>query len=201
MSWDYSECCTQYAESIEYLRNSLGIAQVDLDLSRQNLLPYQVVILQYINRQLIELGSDDLKTKIQKIFDIYEQGADLICNCTVPELAELIGVDTQDQDYRCCVFVFAWTNFLTALCIRLKFQYAYLFAPDIDEECCKCGARGETFRDMESWVSNVFPNDELYDRTNYTRTNSAWQVSKNRYCDCYRHSSTDDSNDSSNIVP
>jgi hypothetical protein len=27
----------------------------------------------------------------------------------------------------------------------------------------------------------------MFDRSNYERSNSAWQISKDRYCDCYRH--------------
>ena len=193
MTWDYKECCIEYTESLEYLRNCLGIVQVDNDMDRKELLPYQVVILRYINRRLIELGTDVLKHKIEEILKIYDEGADLIVSCNVPELAATLGIDTEHEEYCCCRLVLAWTNFLTALCIRLKFQYAYLFTPEYDGECCKCGSKGQTTKDLESWVSNVFPEDEMYDRSNYSRSNSAWQVSKDRYCDCYRHSSEDDS--------
>ena len=194
MSWDHSECVIEYTEALEYLRNCLGIVQVDNDICREELLPYQVVILKYINRNLITLGSDVMKHKIEKILEIFAHGADkIVTECAPMELATEVGIDTENENYVCCRFVFAWTNFLTALCIRLKFQYAYLFTPEYDGECCKCGARGETSKDQESWVSNVFPHDEMYDRTNYTRSNAAWQVSKDRYCDCYRHNSDDDS--------
>jgi hypothetical protein len=188
MEWDYRECCVLYAEAIEYLRNSLGIVQLDADLSHQCLLPYQVVILKYINRTLIELGTDNLKAKIEKIFEICEDAADRIVEDIEPrQFAEEIGCDIENENFHCCRFVYSWTNLLTALCIRLKFQYAYLFTPEYDGECCKCGTRGETVKDHESWVSNVYPEDEMFDRSNYERSNSAWQISKDRYCDCYRH--------------
>lgn len=199
MVWDNSECKILYAEAIEYLKNMLGIPQVDLDLSRQCLLPYQVVIIRYLNRNLYELGTDDIRTKVEKIFELFDYGADRIVEDMEPRsFAEEVGCDIESEEFYCCRFVFAWTNLLTALCIRLKFQYAHLFAQEDDGECCKCGARGETVRDMESWTSNVFPEDELYDRTNYERANSAWEVSKNRYCDCYRHY-TDDSDTDGNF--
>lgn len=188
MVWDYKECQVLYAEALEYLKSSLGITQLDLDLDRQCLLPYQVVIIKYLNRKLIELGADDIKDKIEKIFDIYDEGTVRIVEDLEPrQYAEEIGCEIENEEFYCCRFVFAWTNLLTALCIRLKFQYAYLFEQTGDSECCVCGGRGETWKDHESWVSNVMPNDEDYDRTNYSRANSAWQVSKDRYCDCYRH--------------
>ena len=225
MEWSLDKCRVLYAESIEYLKNSLGITQIDLDNTCHEiyLLPYQVVIIKYINENLIRLGTDDLKTKVNCIFDLFWNGTNemLGCYCVkdnseeTPELvlplvdedcpntccmikrfAEKIGCDTESEFFNCGYFVYSWTNLLTALCIRLKFQYAYLFAQEYDGECCKCGARGETAKDQESWVSNVYPEDELYDRTNYTRANSAWQVSKDRYCDCYRHSTESSEADS-----
>ncbi len=195
MIWDQKECCILYAESIEYLRNSLGIVQLDLDLSHSCLLPYQTTILRFINRQLIELGTDNLKAKIEKVLEIQDLGATRIVEDMEPrQFAEEIGCDIESENFYCCRFVYSWTNLLTALCIRLKFQYAYLFKPDYSSECCKCGASGETVADYESWVSNVFPEDEMFDRTNYDRSNSSWQISKDRFCDCYRHTNEDDSN-------
>lgn len=192
MEWNERECRVLYAEALEYLKNSLGITQLDTDLSHICLLPYQVVIIKYLNRELIQLGTESIKARIERVLKIFEEGACRIAEDMEPrQFAEEIGCDIESENFHCCRFVFAWTNLLTALCIRLKFQYAYLFAPEQDYECCKCGSRGETAKDMESWVSNVFPEDEMYDRTNYERTNSAWQISKDRYCDCYRHTSDD----------
>ena len=115
MVWDYKECCVLYAESLEYLRNSLGIVQVDIDSKHNCLLPYQVAIIKYINKQLIELGSDDLKTKIEKIFELFDYGSDLICSCgeecRVSELADEVDADMRKPIeveggevilYRCC---------------------------------------------------------------------------------------------------
>lgn len=192
MEWNERECRVLYAEALEYLKNSLGITQLDADLSHTCLLPYQVVIIKYLNRELIQLGTDSIKAKIERVLEIFKEGECRIVEDMEPrKFAEEIRCDIESENFHCCRFVFAWTNLLTALCIRLKFQYAYLFSQEYDGKCCKCGTRGQTTKDYESWVSNVFPEDELFDRSNYERANSAWEVSKDRYCDCYRHGDSD----------
>lgn len=199
MNWNYEIAYTEFQEASEYIKNKLGIVQLDFDLGRQVLLPYQVMILKYLNSKLIQTASEDIKVNIQLILDTYSYGADLICfgpiedeeeewkTGTLKLAAEVLGPDgVEAEEYDTDRFVFAWTNALTSLCLRLKLQYAYLFEQEPSGDCCQCGAKGETDRDFESWVSGVYPEDELYDRTNYLRSNSSWQVSKSRYCDCYR---------------
>lgn len=193
MTWNNQECYTLYTQYLEYLKSSLGISQVDYYMGRSELLPYYTQITKYLNERLIILGTDDIKTKIIEILNIFDHGAELICNCGTLDLAREVGISSGDPEYMCCRFVFSWTNALSTLCLRLKFQYAYLFEPEYDPFCCRCGAIGETYEDYESWTSGVYPNDESYDRTNYTRNNSSWGVNKTRYCECYRHGSTNDS--------
>ena len=174
MEWNERECRVLYAEALEYLKNSLGITQLDADLSHTCLLPYQVVIIKYLNRELIQLGTDSIKAKIERVLEIFKEGECRIVEDMEPrKFAEEIRCDIESENFHCCRFVFAWTNLLTALCIRLKFQYAYLFSQEYDGKCCKCGTRGQTTKDYESWVSNVFPEDELFDRSNYERGKSA----------------------------
>lgn len=191
MEWDNQKCYVLYTQYCEYLKNSLGISQVDFYTNRSELLPYYTAIVSYLNQRLIILASDDIKVKVCEILDIFDHGAELICNKGVLDLAKEVGIPSADKEYNCCRFVFSWTNALTSLCMRLKFQYAYLFEPEYDGTCCTCGAPGETTADYESWVSGVYPNDEEYDRTNYYRVNSSWKVNTTRYCECYRKDSDD----------
>ena len=192
MTWDNQECYTLYTQYLEYLKNSLGISEVDFYFGRPELFPYYTQITKYLNERLIILGTDDIKSKIIEILNIFDHGAELICSGGTRDLAREVEIPSGDPEYMCCRFVFAWTNALSTLCLRLKFQYAYLFEPEYDPFCCRCGAIGETYEDYESWTSGVFPNDEVYDRTNYYRNNSSWGVNKTRYCECYRHSSEDE---------
>lgn len=191
MVWDLDECYIKYQQVSDYLKNALGISQLDLDLERKVLLPYQTQIIEYLNKRLIALGSDNIKVKVQEIFDIFSWGADLICSKGAVELAWQVGIGTESENYDQDRFVFSWADLMSTLRLRLKLQYAYLFAQDTAEceDCCCCGKPGDTTADYESWTSGVYPEDEVYDRTNYGRVTTAWEVSKDRYCECYRHSS------------
>lgn len=202
MTWEYDVCFLEYTEASQFLKTSLGISQLDHDLDRKVLLPYYNMLIKYLNKKLIELGSDDIKAKVQLVLDTYDYCADRICAGPLigvenPETGtqllakEILGEDGfMSENYDQDRFVFAMADALSSLRLRLKFQYIYLWEQEPDDgECCRCGMKGETEEDYESWVSGVNPEDELYDRANYTRSNSAWQVSKDRICDCYRHSS------------
>ena len=197
MVWDYEDCYIKYLQASDYLKGQLGISQLDLDSDRKVLLPYQTQILEYLNTRLIKLGSDDIKTKINEIFDSFSWGADLICSEAALELAREVGIGVGDELYDQDRFVFSWADLMSTLRMRLKQQYSYLFSDsDGDDDCCGCCAgKGQTTEDYESWQSGVYPEDETYDRANIGRVSTAWSVSKNRYCECYRkNSQSSDSN-------
>lgn len=200
MVWDYEDCYIKYLQVSDYLKGALGISQLDLDLDRKVLLPYQTQIIDYLNIRLIKLGSDDIKAKIEEIFDAFSWGADLICSEAALELARQVGIGIEDELYDQDRFVFSWSDLMSTLRLRLKLQYAYLFADsDSDDDCCSCCGcgKGQTTEDYESWQSGVYPEDESYDRTNAERVNTAWTIVKDEgYCECYRHSSQ--SSDGSN---
>jgi len=191
MIWNYDDCYLKYVQVSDFLKGMLEISTLDLDLERKVLLPYQTQIIDYLNTRLIKLGSDDIKAKLNEIFDIFDWGANLICTKSALELGETIGVEVNSEEYDQDRFVFSWADLMSTLRLRLKLQYAYLFADSSsdDDNCCSCCSKGETVSDYESWTSGVYPEDETYDRTNYDRVNTAWKVSRNRYCECYRHSS------------
>ena len=169
----------------------LGIPQIDCDLIRACYLPYQTQIIDYLNTRLIKLGTDDIKTLVQEVFDTFDWGAELICSEAALELAREVGIGSEDPEYDQNKFVFSWADLMSTLRLRLKLQYGYLFADSTEEceNCCCCGTPGQTIYDYESWQSGVYPNDEVYDRTNYDRVNTSWKVSRTRYCECNRHSS------------
>lgn len=199
MVWEYEECYIKYLQASDYLKGLLGISQLDLDLDRKVLLPYQTQILDYLNTRLIKLGSDEIKAKINEILDVFSWGADLICSEAALELARQVGIGIEDERYDQDRFVFSWADFMSTLRMRLRLQYSYLFAEDSgDGDCCGCcGKPGQTVENYESWTSGVYPEDEEYDRTNVGRVNTVWTVLKDDdYCECHRH--TSQSSDSSN---
>ena len=182
----------KHEQAETFLKTKLGLTQLDYWKERPVLIPYYYYIISYINTELINLGTDDIKELVEKVLAIFEWGGDMIIDKETRELATIIGFfnDNQDEDnleFDQEYFVFCWSDFMSTLRLRLKFQYAYLFAQEPDGECCVCGARGQTETDYESWESGVYPEDECYDRTNYTRSNTAWGTQKDRYCECYRH--------------
>lgn len=189
MVWNYDECFILYTQNSRYLLDSLGISQLDFYMNLPQMLPYQVQIINYLNNKLITLGTDDIKAKIEEVLRIFRYGAELICNKGTIDLAYDVNIDTSNELYDQDIFVFTWSNALTSLCMRLKFQYANLFVEDQNWDCCTCLPKGQTTKDYESWTSGIYPEDEEYDRSNYIRTNSAWSTTsgqKNRNCGCYR---------------
>lgn len=189
MVWNYDECFILYTQNSKYLLDSLGISQFDFYMNLPQMLPYQVQIINYLNNRLILLGIDDIKAKIEEILRIFRYGAELICNKGTLDLAYDVNIDTSNELYDQDIFVFTWSNALTSLCMRLKFQYANLFVEDQNWDCCTCLPKGQTVKDYESWTSGIYPEDEEYDRSNYIRSNSAWSTTsgqKNRNCGCYR---------------
>ena len=178
---------SKFLQVSEYLKSILGLPILDLDTSREVMLPYQVSSIEYLNEKLIELGTEDLKTLVEKVFEVYSTGADHICGKEALVWAGEIGV-SDFPDYDQDVFVFSWSNFMSTLCLRLKFQYPDLFIQDDDgSDCCNCNCgKGDTISDFESWRSGVYPEDEQYDRSNYLRTTTAWGVEKDRFCGCYK---------------
>ncbi len=214
----------RHEQAVALLKQTLGLTQLDYWKERKALIPYYFYITEYLNTELTNLGTNDIKELVEKVFEIFEWGGDLIIDHRTRELARYLGFfndiygkyvpdwerspshevenddeilpDVEsinistgeaeiefDQEY----FVFCWADFMSTLRLRLKFQYSYLFAQEPDGECCVCGARGQTETDYESWESGVYPEDECYDRTNYTRSNSAWGLEKDRFCECYKH--------------
>lgn len=81
-------------------------------------------------------------------------------------------------------FVFSWTNVLSTLVLRLRFQYANLLYQAPEQGCgCICG-KGETTADWEAYTSGVWPNEEECDSWNYT-SGSSWRVnSSTPECTC-----------------
>jgi hypothetical protein len=174
----------EQAES--FLKEKLGLIQFDYWKGRSELYPYYYYIVQYINTEIVNLDTEDFRTIIKKIFEIFKWGGDLIVEEKAStELSEALGLlvpgELESNTEHLC---FCWGDFMSTLCLRLKFQYAYLFAQEPDGECCTCGARGQTESEFESWNSGVYPGDECYDRTNYYRTNSAWGLEKDQFCEC-----------------
>lgn len=210
MKWNKSSGYVERLSAETTLKNFLGINTLDyyVDKAGENeeslFIPYYTYIMKYLNEKFIILGETDIKLKIKEFERIFINGNEKIAANATLDVVRAVGIETHsefederihdvviDEDniiYNQDRFVFAWTNLMTSLWMRLKFQYANLFIEEYDGDCCKCGAKGQTENDYESWCSGVFPEDELYNRGYYEseRSTTAWGLNKSRYCDCYR---------------
>lgn len=172
MIWDNTKGYQEYKESLEYIKNSLGLTNDDSwFLINRELAPYITSILKWISGKLIELGENtDIKEKLGLVFDLFEDGSEKIIALEGKSLAEEIGIETEklssdDSNYLTYEqdrFIFSWTNILSSLVEHLKLQYASVLRDSITQGCsCSCG-RGETIKDWESYTSGVYPEDEEY---------------------------------------
>lgn len=139
----------EWIEKSTLLKNLLGIPELDFYLDLPQLLPYQIKIVDYLNTKLLILPENDIKQRILEILRIFREGAELICNDGAQDLAFLVGTPYDDR------FVFSWSNGLSTLCLRLKFQYADLWNEDPNWECCQCNPKGYTTEDYENWSSGI----------------------------------------------
>lgn len=198
MKWNDESGYLTFQSSMSNLKSSLGITGIDL-VERCELTPYYTYILKYLGNRLLLLGDVPMKDRIQEIFDIFSSGTDKIIAGATLDLAWELGIETTDlylpgreipynQEY----LVFSWSNALTALCVRLKFQYSHLLYQSTNNNecycCCNGCSVGETTADQESWTSGIYPEDEDYTNYSTAGSNTSWRVgSDNVECTkCYR---------------
>lgn len=194
MKWNKHEGYVKYTSSLENLKSMLGISQIDHYIQRPELSPYDTYIFEYLARRIICLGEVGLKERVSEVFNVFEEGADKIISGATLDLAWELGISTgkiyvpeEEIEFNKDRFIFSWSNVLTALCVRLKFQYSSLFVSQVPSECCQCGSPGQTTADYESWSSGVYPEDEEFDRVVYNKNHTAWGVNnKDSWCNCYR---------------
>lgn len=196
MKWNNERGYLTFQTSLQGIKNSLNISAIDI-VERCELMPYYTYIFKYLNERLVLLGTDvTIKEKIQEIFDIFDNGTSKIISNSTLDLAWELGIETTDYydegtdlPYNQEYLVFSWSNALTALCIRLKFQYSHLLYQSSNSNnchcCCNGGSIGPTTNDIESWTSGIYPEDEEYSGDN---TNSSWRTGADTIecTKCYR---------------
>lgn len=185
MKWNNESGYLTYQSSLNSIKSLLGITAIDI-MERCELMPYYTYILKYLNDRILLLTDTSIKSRIQEVFDIFSYGTDkIICNSAL-DLAWDLGIETTDiylegreipynQEY----LVFSWSNLMTALSVRLKFQYSHLLYQNTNTGecycCCNGCSVGETTSDHESWSSGVYPEDEEYSGYQVS-SNTAWRT-------------------------
>lgn len=186
MKWNDEEGYVAYKTSLQSLKSLLGVSEVDYTL-RCELAPYITYILQYLVKKLVLLGEDvGMKQRLQEVFDTFDMGASKIVSGGAFDLAWELGitggdvyVEGSEIPYDQDRFVFAWSNVLTALVVRLKLQYASLLYQNPSNDCpCQDCSPGQGTKDFEDWRSGVYPEDEEYSYYNWNESNSpGWRTS------------------------
>lgn len=186
MKWNDKTGYIKYKVALQNIKSYLGISEIDYFM-RCELAPYITYILEYISNRLVLLPDDsDIKTYIQEIFDIREEGETKIVYGAVEELRSEVGIDPGEIYVDGCEipyvedrFIYSWSNIMTALLVRIKFQYAGLLAQSSSNDC-PCGDScypGQTTKDYESWTSGVYPEDEEYSYYNYKdASDTSWRA-------------------------
>ena len=204
MKWNPKTGYYEYKSAVNSLFGLLGIGVADWEI-RPELAPYLTYTIKYLVQRLVDLGEDaDIRDKLQEVFDIFKDGADLIVDDNGKILAEQIGIDTSpvdpsevteldensEEDCTCSYdqdrFIFTWTNVMSCLITRLKIMYASLLVDPVSQGCPCCCGKGETYKDWEKYTSGVYPEDEEYDRYDVANTTTAgWRVgSRTPECNC-----------------
>ena len=186
MKWNDKSGFITYKIALQNIKSYLGISEIDYFM-RYELAPYITYILDYISKRLVLLSEDSgIKEYIQEVFTIREEGESKIIYGAVDDLRRELGIDPgeiyvdgEEIPYIEDRFIYSWSNVMTALLVRIKFQYAGLLAQDPTNEC-PCGDTcypGQTIKDFESWTSGVYPEDEEYSYYNYKdATSTDWRV-------------------------
>ena len=186
MKWNDKNGYIIYKVALQNIKSILGISQIDYSL-RCELAPYITYTLDYISKRLTLLPEgSDIKVSIQEIFDIKEHGETKIIYGDVDDLRRELGidngeiyVDNEEIPYNQDRFIYSWSNVITALLVRIKFQYQNLLYQNPINEC-PCGnecSPGQSVSDFENWTSGVYPEDESYSYYNYNDvTNTGWRV-------------------------
>lgn len=186
MKWNDKTGYITYKKALQNIKSYLGISEIDYFM-RCELAPYITYILDYISNRLVLLSEDsEIKEYIQEVFTIREEGESKIIYGAVDNLRSEVGIDPGEIYVDGCEipyvedrFIYSWSNIMTALLVRIKFQYASLFAQDPNNDC-PCGDScypGQTVKDFESWTSRVYPEDEEHSYYNYEdATSTGWRV-------------------------
>ena len=187
MKWDKMRGKVRFKTAEELIKTLLEINIFDFyDINNEKLLPYLTIIIEYLNKRLLLIGGTkaSMIKRLQELDRIFKYGTNKILNDSVLDLVYEMEISVKEDvtpDYvpfNNDLFIFTWTNFLSSLCVRTKFIYNQLLT-DYDKELEEMKhqpkfPKGDTVFEIESWRSDVFPDDELYDRTNWMKTNDAW---------------------------
>lgn len=108
------------------LQNQLGLSNIKW-YRHEELEPYILSILNYLNNRLILSGTCTILQRLQEFTNFYENGMEQILSNNTRDLVFSIGIDTTDPEYRQELFTLAWGTFMSSLYMQLMYNYAGVF--------------------------------------------------------------------------
>lgn len=93
----------------------------------EELEPYVITIMEYLNSKLILSGACTISQHLQEFTDSYEEGTELILSGKTSDLAYLLGINTKDPEYRAEFLTLAWGTFMSFIYMQLMYNYAGVF--------------------------------------------------------------------------
>ena len=108
------------------LQNQLGLSCFKW-YRHEELEPYVIYILNYLNSRLILSGACTILQRLQEFTNFYEEGMELIISENISDLTFKIGINTEDSEYREELFTLAWGTFMSSVYMQLMYNYAGVF--------------------------------------------------------------------------
>ena len=89
--------------------------------------PYVISILEYLNSRLILSGACTIIQRLQEFTGFYEDGTEMILSGNTKDLVYLVGINTADPEYREEIFTLAWGILMSSIYMQLMYNYAGVF--------------------------------------------------------------------------
>ena len=105
------------------VKSLLGLSCIKWYKSEE-LIPYVISILEYLNKKLMLSGACTISQRLQEYVDTYEMGVEMIIKKEISDLTYMVGIDTSDPNYREDLFILTWGMLLSSIYMQLLYNYA-----------------------------------------------------------------------------
>ena len=108
------------------IQNQLGLSCLKW-YRHEELDPYVISILEYLNSRLILSGTCTIVQRLQEFTDFYNDGMEMILSGNTKDLVYMMGINTSDPEYREELFTLAWGTLMSSVYMQLMYNYAGVF--------------------------------------------------------------------------
>lgn len=129
-------------------------------IQREELTPYVIYILEYINAELILSGKTTVIQKVQAFIDLYGRGTDKIVDNNILTLLSQLKIPSTDPEYREDLFCLTWGNLGTSIYMALLYNYPELFSKE-KTDCHSCGCSGGGKEKLPEWIGPIISSGNM----------------------------------------